>query len=95
MSERPMTMVIAYDIERDNSRRRVSDMLEACAARVQRSVFEARLTAREADQLFSRLEAELGPDDNLRMYALSASGLARSRVAGGAPLPEDGDYWLL
>jgi len=95
MAARPMTMVFCYDVVDDRTRQRVAKALEERAVRVQESVFEARLSERETGLLFDRVSRLLNPEDSLRMYALSASGLARSRVAGGAPLPEDGDYWLI
>ena len=95
MAARTMTMVFCYDVDDDRTRRRLAALLESRAVRVQESVFEARLGAREAENLFRAANALIGPDDSLRMYALSSVGLSRSRVAGGAPLPEDGDYWLV
>ena len=95
MTARSMTMVYCYDIENDRTRRRVAGILEDRAVRVQESVFEARLTERHADQLFELAKAEMDPGDSLRMYALSATGLARCRAQGGAPIPQDGDYWLV
>lgn len=90
-----MTMVFCYDVSRPRTRRKVSEMFESRAVRVQQSVFEARMTAAAADALFDGAARLLDPGDSLRMYALSASGLERSRAAGGAPIPEDGEYWLL
>jgi len=95
VTARAMTMVFCYDIERDRTRARAARLLEARAVRVQKSVFEARLSSAEAGRLFDSVAAVLDADDSLRMYALSTSGLQRCRVHGGAPLPEDGDYWLL
>jgi CRISPR-associated protein Cas2 len=89
--------VYTYDVSRDSVRRRVSDIFEDHAVRVQKSVFEARLDERMAQILFDRAAAELGPEDSLRMYAVTDAGLSRSRVAGpsAAPLPEAQEFWLL
>ena len=76
-------------------RARVADLLEEHAVRVQDSVFEARLTRAAANRLFVRVKRLIEPTDSLRMYAVTAAGLERSEVAGGAPLPEDGDYWIV
>jgi CRISPR-associated protein Cas2 len=96
MADRPMLMVIAYDIVRPRTRARVADLLEDHAVRVQDSVFEARMTQKAADRLFRKIERLIdGDTDSLRMYAVTAAGLERSRAAGGAPLPEDGDYWIV
>ncbi len=95
MADRPMLMVFAYDIVRSSVRARVANLLEDHAVRVQDSVFEARLTRAAADRLFDRLARLVEPGDMLRMYGIGASGRERSRSAGGAPLPEEGDYWIV
>jgi CRISPR-associated protein Cas2 len=95
MADQPMLMVIAYDIVRTKTRTRVADLLKDHAVRVQDSVFEARLTRAAADRLFDRVKRLIDDTDSLRMYAVTAAGLERSRVEGGGPLPEDGDYWIV
>jgi CRISPR-associated protein Cas2 len=95
MPDRPMLMVIAYDVVSNRTRARVADLLEDHAVRVQDSVFEARLTRAAAGRLFKRVRCLIDDTDSLRMYAVTAAGLERSQVAGGAPLPEDGDYWIV
>ena len=95
MASSTMTTVITYDISRTRTRNRIAAILEDNAVRVQKSVFEARLTAPAAETLFERLTMLLDEGDTLRMYALSASGLLRSKAYGGAPICDDGDYWLL
>lgn len=95
MAESRMTMVYCYDIQDNCLRRRVADLLEGRAVRVQESVFEARLTLNQANRLYERLARMLEDGDLLRMYCLTSQGLERSRADGGAPIPEAGDYWLL
>ncbi|MCF6344390.1 MAG: CRISPR-associated endonuclease Cas2 [Devosiaceae bacterium] len=90
-----MTMVFTYDITRARTRRKISKMLEEQAVRVQKSVFEARMSEKAAKNLFKLLSIHLDDGDNLRMYALSRTGLRHSLAYGGAPIPEDGEYWLL
>ena len=94
MTERVMLTVYCYDIVRDRTRARVARMLEQEAVRVQDSVFEARLTPRHAHALFQAAAGELGTGDSLRLYAVTATGMRVSRAAGGAPLPEDHDFYL-
>ena len=89
-----MLTVFCYDIADDRVRRRVSRVFEDRCVRVQRSVFEARLTEHAAAALAARAEPLLGPADSLRVYAITAQGLKRSRAVGGAPLPEDRDFYL-
>jgi len=95
MAETELTVVLCYDIERNKTRRRVSSFLEERLVRVQKSVFEGRLTMRRAHRLFDATAALLDEGDSLRLYVLTRAGLEKSRVQGGAPLPEDGSFLLL
>ncbi|WP_238258033.1 CRISPR-associated endonuclease Cas2 [Methylorubrum podarium] len=88
MSRTTFLFVFAYDVARDRARSRLHDMLAETLVRVQDSVFEGRLTPREADRLFERAAALIGPDDTLRLWAVGADGLARCRACGGPPVPE-------
>ena len=90
-----LTIVIAYDVERNPTRRRVAKLLQDALARVQKSVFEGRLTGMEADLLFDAVIALLDDGDRARMYVIHAQGLASCRTSGGTPLPHDGAYWLV
>ncbi len=91
----PITYVYCYDIVDDRVRARFARYLEKHASRVQKSVFEARLTERRANGLFDALSKRLSLGDALRMYALPPASVAKSRTTGGAPLPEDGNFWIL
>lgn len=94
MVERAMLRVICYDVAADHRRRKVADLLEQEAVRVQDSVFEARLTEREATALTRRLIGLMAPDDKLRVYAIDAGCIRRTLTHGGPP-PEEQDFWLL
>lgn len=88
-------MVFCYDVARPRVRARVAALLEDKAVRVQKSVFEAFMTPRAARTLCARIQAELDPDDMLRVYAIGARGRAHCLSIGGAPLPElNGTYIL-
>lgn len=95
MSETVLTIVVCYDVVSAGPRRRIAKLLEERMVRVQQSVFEARMTARAANRLFDRARGMAEEEDSLRMYVLPRGGLTRSRVAGGAPLPEEGSFWIL
>lgn len=95
MSDTVLTIVICYDIMRAKTRRRVAAMLEDRMVRVQKSVFECQLTLKAANRLFTRVKDCLEEGDRARMYVMTREGLAKSRSAGGTPLPEDGAFWLL
>lgn len=90
-----MLMVFCYDVADNKRRRRVAKALEDAAVRVQKSVFESRMTERAAGRLAERVAAHLAPGDSLRVYAIGAHGLTRSRSYGGAPLAEAQDFYLL
>lgn len=92
---RDALFVYVYDISADRLRRRVSDILEKEGTRVQESVFEVHTTQERAQRLLARLEVLRAPGDRLRMYCLTADGRRRSCAAGGAPLPEETEFWLL
>ena len=95
MSQREHTIVMCYDIADNRLRRRVAATLEERMVRVQKSVFEARMNLPVARALFNEVDMLLDEGDSLRMYVLTAAGLARSVASGGAPIPEDGGWWLL
>jgi CRISPR-associated protein Cas2 len=95
MADRAMLMVYCYDVVSDRVRARVAAALEETAVRVQKSVFEARLGRAEANALFNHVARLLDEGDSLRMYAVSRPGLERSRTEGGAPIAEDGDFWII
>lgn len=87
--------VFAYDVERDSRRAKVAAILERDCSRVQFSVFEGRLTPAVARRLAARIGRLLGPDDSLRVYAVTADGLDESLALGGPPLPEKSGFMLL
>lgn len=87
--------VFAYDIERDSARAKVADILSSKMVRVQFSVFEGRLSADEAKALAKEAALRVGPDDSLRCYCVPEGGRRQSFTHGaGAPIAEDGDFWL-
>lgn len=95
MREGEMLYVFCYDIEKDAARSKVADILEERLARVQKSVFEGRMSAREAERIGRQAALRLGPDDSLRIYAIGAAGFKRCLAWGPQPLPEVDDFYLL
>lgn len=86
--------VFAYDIERDRSRARVAKLLENELVRVQKSVFEGRMTPVAARRLAGKIGRELAPADSLRVYAVTADGLDASLSIGMAPIAEKSAFLL-
>ena len=96
MARAEMLMVFVYDVSSSKRRRMVAHALEDHATRVQYSVFEARMDQRRADAVARRAAAFLDEGDSLRVYAVGANGMRRSRVFGdGVPLETAEGYWLV
>jgi CRISPR-associated protein Cas2 len=95
MPARRHAYVFAYDIRRDTARSRVAALLEERLVRVQKSVFEGRMTPGAARRLAQRIRIAMGPDDSLRVYALTEDALAASFVHAATPLPEASGYMIL
>lgn len=94
MARAEMLAVFCYDIESDRARRRVADRLQRRAVRVQRSVFEARLTAAAAVRLARSVARELGDGDSLRLYVVAGDGRRHCLAFGGMPIAEAQDFYL-
>jgi len=88
-------MVFCYDISADGIRGRVAKRLEKVAVRVQKSVFEARMTAERAYRLGDELAGLIEAGDSLRVYAIDAGALRASRAWGAPPLPTPRDSWIV
>lgn len=95
MARAEMLTVFCYDISRDRTRAKVARILEDAASRVQKSVFEVRMSETRASALSQYVASFLEPGDSLRVYAIGASGERRTRVYGDAvPIEPEGSYWL-
>jgi len=66
---------ICYDVSDDRERRRVDRVLSGYGFRVQRSVFECRLTAADRRRLQTQLDAVALKTGHVKLY----------RVYGGTP----------
>jgi CRISPR-associated protein Cas2 len=94
MPRAEMLAVFCYDVESDRARRRVATRLERHAIRVQRSVFEARLTPKAAARLANLVAQELGPADSLRVYVVAKDGRRHCLAFGPLPIGEEQDFYL-
>lgn len=95
MSDPVHTMVFAYDISSNRSRRKVAAILEDCATRVQHSVFEAKMTRTQSQKTLDMISPYIDDGDSVRVYALTKAGRQASLSLGGVPLPEDEEFWLI
>lgn len=92
---REMLYVFAYDISDNKLRRRVAERLEAHGTRVQGSVFELRTTQAKAEALLLKLDKLRLPGDSIRLYCIPEDARMRCKTAGGAPIGEATEFWLL
>ena len=81
--------VISYDISDDRTRSKVAHLLEAHGRRVQYSVFEVWLDARELAKLRGRLTKAVEAEGSVRLYALCGACLERAEVLGCGELTEE------
>jgi len=88
---RNLPYAIAYDIADDRERLRVDKLLRGFGMRVQKSVFECRLTRRQAEKMSMKLEMLAIRTGFVLMYRLLDSG--EPRAFGNRPpsLSCDGD----
>lgn len=95
MARGEMLTVFSYDVSSDKRRRKVARVLEDAATRVQKSVFETRMTEARASAVAQRVASLLGDGDSLRVYVIGHDGERRSRTYGdAAPFESDEGYWL-
>ncbi len=95
MAERELLMVFCYDVARNRTRVKIADLLGGELARVQKSVFEGRMSVSAAEALGRRAEALMDQGDSLRIYAVTAVGLRHSRAFDRLGLAAPHDYWLV
>ena len=76
--------VVAYDIPSDGRRTRLHALLKQYGRPVQKSVFEARLTHREREQMLARARRLLKPEqDHLVVYVVPPSQERNIASIGG------------
>ena len=81
--ERRYIVLVIYDITDDRRRSRMVKCLERYGIRVQKSAFEAFLTARKYDDLIVRTTRLIDPrTDSLRIYLLAKYTSVRSWGVG-------------
>ncbi len=82
--------VIAYDVVNDKRRNRVARLLEGHGERVQYSVFECQLTAKQFNDLWKELSRLVKlEEDSLRAYRLCPTCAGWLKTAGQAVRVED------
>ncbi len=89
--------LISYDIREDRIRTRAANLLKDFGDRVQKSVFECRLSARDLNTLENALTALTDPKtDSILIYPLCEACVKLRRSAGFTIIREEGkDYTIL
>lgn len=81
-------LAVAYDVASDKRRRKLVKHLERYGQRVQESVFECRLTKRQAEQLAHGAAACIREtEDSLRIYVLG--GFSKVHCWGVQPAGDE------
>ncbi len=81
---------VAYDVSDDKERARIAKILEGFGFRVQKSVFECRLSRNDRRALVERLEATNISTGSIRIYRIYA-GTERILI-GKAPDDPDAQF---
>jgi CRISPR-associated protein Cas2 len=81
---------IAYDISDDAERRRVDKVLQGFGFRVQKSVFECKLTRADQRAIIAALEALELQTGSVKIYRIY--GGAKARVIGQPMVDHDADF---
>lgn len=81
-----MMVLVTYDIADSRRRVKLANCLEGYGRRVQRSVFECFVSLAEMKKLGAQIEKCIRlPEEDVRLYWISADALPRSVTLGGAP----------
>ena len=81
-----MFYLICYDVIDDSRRLKISKVLESCAVRVQKSVFEAVLDDKQCEELQKKLRRLLNiREDQLRFYPISTRCRCGVKILGVQP----------
>lgn len=87
--------VIAYDIRSNRARKRVANSIQNVGVRIQKSVYEARLTTDMLDQLIEDIQPEFESGDKLRIYTVPDQALTHCRSIGGAQVADGARFWIV
>ncbi|MEM6597065.1 MAG: CRISPR-associated endonuclease Cas2 [Cyanobacteria bacterium P01_C01_bin.69] len=81
-----MLVLVTYDIADNKRRTKLATFLEGYGRRVQKSVFECFIGLGEMKKLKIQMEKRIQlPEDDVRMYWITADAVPRSLTMGGLP----------
>ena len=89
-------IIVSYDITSDRKRRKVSQILEGYGTRIQYSVFECKLDAKELKEMAKKVTKHINKkEDSIRCYPLCNNCFAKTIVMGkGDPPQFTNDPWI-
>jgi CRISPR-associated protein Cas2 len=88
-------IVVSYDISDDKRRRKIMKAMEDFGTRVQYSVFECRLEAKELLALKKRLRPHVREkQDSVRFYFLCIEDVGRTEIMGGGQVTQDKPFYM-
>jgi CRISPR-associated protein Cas2 len=91
-----MFYCICYDVMNNTRRLKLAKVLKDFGTRVQLSVFEADLDARQMERLRKRIRTVLNDaEDRVRFYPLCASCMSRIEVLGQGIVTQDPDIIVI
>jgi len=86
---------VAYDITDDKEREKIARLLKNYGFRVQKSVFECRLTRKDKQRLIDELEGLNIKTGSIKIYRLEFSWKPRIIGKGGSPSPDDDTVYFV
>ncbi|CAH1191534.1 CRISPR-associated endoribonuclease Cas2 1 [Candidatus Nitrotoga sp. BS] len=90
-----MLIMICYDIADDRRRNKVARLLQGWGKRVQESLFECYITARQQRQIIRDIASLIDAEqDKVRYYALCGKDRGKLQVLGNGSETQDIAYWL-
>ena len=93
---REQFMVVSYDIANNRRRQKVVKIMEGYGRRVQYSVFECRLSARNYRRLREKLSAVIDPQkDSILFYPLCGGCLQKREGLGLGKPSSDQEHWVI
>ncbi len=82
--------LIAYDISKNRTRNKIADLLAQYGERINLSVFECLLTAKQKEHIIEELHKLINPKtDSIRIYFICSACYSKSIVIGRPDPPED------
>ena len=90
-----MLVLISYDIEDDKTRTRLAHQLKDFGPRVQFSVFEADVAAKELTRLKQMLgKVSLAANDSIRLYQFCETCFGKVKIWGKGVVTKDRELYI-